>query len=122
MSKIYKEPGWIVCMDCNETHRESTNRYELIEYMANAKLKSEDGIARCRCGGFLIYENPISYIKCDCGLTVYLHGFTNTCECGADYNLSGQRLASRSQWGEETGESLSDILSVDIHNPPIEDW
>ena len=50
---------------------------------------------------------------CDCGAEVELGGFTNTCECGADYNMSGQRLASRSQWGEETGESIADILSVD---------
>lgn len=44
---------------------------------------------------------------------VTLQGFTNTCDCGADYNGSGQRLAPRSQWGEETGESVSDILDID---------
>jgi hypothetical protein len=48
-----------------------------------------------------------------CGRDVHLHGFTNTCECGADYNMSGQELAPREQWGEETGESVSDILSAD---------
>lgn len=41
---------------------------------------------------------------CDCGCEVSLGGFTNTCECGADYNWSGQRLAPRECWGEETGE------------------
>jgi len=52
--------------------------------------------------------------KCDCGTELLCEDFTNTCEkCGADYNQSGQRLAPREQWGEETGESLSDILSVD---------
>lgn len=52
---------------------------------------------------------------CDvCGSEVVLEGFTCTCErCGADYNSAGQRLAPRSQWGEETGESVADILSVD---------
>ncbi len=36
-----------------------------------------------------------------------------TCDrCGADYNSSGQMLADRSQWGEETGESLADILRI----------
>ena len=50
---------------------------------------------------------------CDCGHRVSLGGFTNSCEgCGADYNRSGQRLASREQWGEETDESLSDILAI----------
>lgn len=53
----------------------------------------------------------------DCGEEVVLSGFTNTCDCGADYNSSGQRLAPRSQWGEETGESLSDILGIDAHDP-----
>jgi hypothetical protein len=50
---------------------------------------------------------------CDCGEEVDLDGFTNTCEnCGADYNSSGQKLAPREQWGEETGEHLSDILGI----------
>lgn len=50
---------------------------------------------------------------CDCGQHVQLGGFTNTCNgCGADYNRSGQRLAAREQWGEETGESPDDILRI----------
>lgn len=57
---------------------------------------------------------------CVCGATVALLGFTNTCEaCGRDYNLSGQLLASRLQWGAETGESLADILSVDGSAPAL---
>jgi hypothetical protein len=48
-----------------------------------------------------------------CGAEVQLSGFTNTCDCGTDYNMSGQELASREQWGEETGETVADILSVD---------
>ncbi len=52
--------------------------------------------------------------KCGiCNRTVDLSNFTNTCECGADYNSSGQRLASRSQWGAETGESVGDIMMAD---------
>lgn len=43
-----------------------------------------------------------------CGKHVTLANFTNTCECGADYNSSGQLLAHRSQWGEETGEHWTD--------------
>jgi hypothetical protein len=45
-----------------------------------------------------------------CGREVVLFGFTNTCECGIDYNSFGQQLADRSQWGEETGETAADIL------------
>jgi len=51
-------------------------------------------------------------LRCDCGRDVVLSGFTNTCACHADYNSAGQRLAPRSQWGEETGEHLSDILNI----------
>jgi hypothetical protein len=43
-------------------------------------------------------------ITCDCGRELDCPSFTNTCDCGADYNWAGQRLAPRSQWGEETGE------------------
>lgn len=50
--------------------------------------------------------------RCVCGREVELFGFTNTCECGIDYNMSGQALAPREQWGEETGESLAEILSI----------
>ena len=55
-------------------------------------------------------ETTPAHGKCPCGRKVYLTGFTNTCECGRDYNMSGSLLAPRSQWGEETGESIDDIL------------
>ncbi len=53
--------------------------------------------------------------RCVCGKEVALLKFTNTCECGKDYNMSGSLLANRSQWGEETGESVSDILGAGHH-------
>jgi hypothetical protein len=38
---------------------------------------------------------------CDgCGCEVHLYGNTNTCACGLEYNMSGQRLAPREQWEE----------------------
>lgn len=50
--------------------------------------------------------------RCSCGREVFLDGFTNTCECGLEYNSSGQELAPRSQWGWETGESPIDIAMI----------
>jgi hypothetical protein len=51
--------------------------------------------------------------RCSCGCEVELYGFTNTCDkCGRDYNMSGQALAPRSQWGEETGESYCDLQDL----------
>ena len=49
---------------------------------------------------------------CDCGVTIYLHNsLVNSCErCNREYNASGQLLARREQWGDDTGESVSDIL------------
>jgi len=63
-------------------------------------------------------ERICAIIKCNrCGRHVELQGFTNTCECGADYDTSGMELAPREQWCEETGESIADILSVDSKDP-----
>jgi len=51
--------------------------------------------------------------RCDCGASVELGRFTCTCQhCGRDYNWAGTRLAPRPQWGEDTGESLADILRI----------
>lgn len=51
---------------------------------------------------------------CQCGERVALDSFTCTCPgCGRDYNSSGQLLAPRSQWGDDTGESVADILAID---------
>lgn len=69
------------------------------------------------------YYDP-AVIACEqCGTHVELNlgDYCSTCDkCGADYNLSGQRLAPRSQWGEETGETLADILGP--RDPNRDDW
>lgn len=57
-------------------------------------------------------DKTVRVIRCRCGRELETPGFTNTCDCGADYNWAGQELAPREQWGEETGESLSDILNI----------
>lgn len=50
-------------------------------------------------------------IRCQCGNNIHCVAFTNHCsKCGRDYNFSGQLLAPRSQWGEETGETASEII------------
>lgn len=57
-------------------------------------------------------KTPALWVCCETEFA--LERFTNTCpDCGVDYNGSGSRLAPRSQWGEETGESLMDILNED---------
>jgi hypothetical protein len=57
------------------------------------------------------YTEPAVGLCNHCGSEVHLDGFTNTCEkCETDYNMSGQELAPRRFWGEETGEHWSDCL------------
>jgi hypothetical protein len=51
--------------------------------------------------------------RCHCGRRIELDRFTNTCECGRDYDSGGNLLAPREQWGEETGESAGDVLAGD---------
>jgi len=58
-------------------------------------------------------KRRVKVVKCDCGEEVWCESFTNTCECGADFNASGSKLADRSVWGEETGECASDVLVSD---------
>ena len=65
-----------------------------------------------RAEDFSYYTKTVG--KCQCGGKIYLANFTNTCDCGRDYNTSGQLLAPRSQWGEETGEHWSDCYSGDL--------
>lgn len=47
-------------------------------------------------------------IRCRCGTPLELwDSWANECDkCGQEYNGSGQALADRSQWGEETGETF----------------
>jgi hypothetical protein len=41
-------------------------------------------------------------ITCDsCQKEVVCVDFTNTCECGREYNFAGQALKPRDQWEEE---------------------
>lgn len=61
------------------------------------------------------YMQPAIGLCNNCGIEVQLHGSTNTCEkCNTDYNLFGQELAPRSQWGYETGETEWDILNPSL--------
>ena len=48
-----------------------------------------------------------------CRTEFELDRFTNTCpDCGTDYSSSGEQLADRSVWGEETGEQWCDIQDL----------
>jgi hypothetical protein len=57
-------------------------------------------------------EDPkvIDCVKCNAKVEL-THHFINTCpNCGQDYDGSGNSLAPRINWGEETGENWTDIV------------
>lgn len=93
----------------NEWQRESYRRC-YYEWQAGRLFRSRDY--------YEIARTIPSAGHCDrCGAWLELwDAFLTTCECGADYNGGGQLLAPRSQWGEETGESLFDMFNS------TEDW
>jgi hypothetical protein len=98
-------------------------RYELVVYdgYTGEYLFSKDGFetrqdAEVRAEKIELESDGCAYAKivvygvC-CGNEMYLQDFTNTCDvCERDYNMSGQLLAPRSQWGEETGEAWYDCV------------
>ena len=113
----YKDPkkaGSGFAFECNEKGEVD------IDKLNSVALQS---VTNCLVGEKVIDQGVVAYPwrrtipaigECDyCGEQVELHGFTNTCECGIDYNMSGQSLYHRSNWGEETNETADDILSVD---------
>lgn len=51
------------------------------------------------------YHEP-AQLRCSCQRIVLLEEFTNTCECGLEYNSCGQLLAPRSQWEEPWDEDM----------------
>jgi hypothetical protein len=86
-------------------------------------------LASCLSGEFNVVAEGVQVLenawrepavgRCDCGREVELAGFTNTCECGLEYNSAGQQLAPREQWGEETGEHPADIARAGLEG---DDW
>jgi hypothetical protein len=60
---------------------------------------------------------------CVCGQRVVItRSWANACGgCGREYNGSGQLLADRAFWGEETGESVTD-MELEYDPEALGDW
>jgi len=78
--------------------------------------KTLKGVYHKEYGGIRWFEEKegghasCTAIKC-CNEWMLCEKFTNNCEkCDKDYGMDGGRLAPRSHWGEETGETYSDII------------
>jgi hypothetical protein len=71
---------------------------------------AQENLEKCLSGEFAVTSQGVkdysyTYLEpaqgcCSCGRIVELADFTNTCDCGLEYNSSGQLLAPRSQWEE----------------------
>ena len=109
------EGRWGCCFACDEhgnlfpmNEGARANYEQCITGTLDGEKVIDGGVRSYKLRGY--WEPAIGL--CSCGREVVLDGFTCTCDCGADYNSSGQRLGPRSSWGEETGESLADILNI----------
>lgn len=113
------EPGSAFSFECDQ--------YGAVQFTKEAGLPAFENYRNCLLGTHPVDKPHIetrhhSYweptlIECYCGMELRCGSFTNTCNrCHKDYSSSGQLLATRSQWGEETGETASDILNYDYNN------
>jgi hypothetical protein len=74
-------------------------------------LAGADGITQTGIATYSHSYTRPAVGRCPCGCEVELFRNTNTCDgCGRDFNMSGQELAPREQWGEETGEAWYECL------------
>lgn len=100
------EPGWGFSFDCDAAGKVDETR---LQPAALANLRA------IRAGTLpttpLTVESHeerqtvAAVMRCDCGAKFTLNdSWATGCDCGREYNGSGQLLAPRSQWGEETGE------------------
>jgi hypothetical protein len=112
------QPGsgfWFPCdeqgqVDVDQLHPCARESYQgCLSGAVDGKPMADKGVRKIEN----TYHEP-AIGECVCGAEVVLDGFTCTCHgCGRDYNSAGQLLAPREQWGEETGESVADILAAD---------
>tara|TARA_R110000824_G_scaffold243668_1_gene432396 strand:+ start:1166 stop:1462 length:297 start_codon:yes stop_codon:yes gene_type:complete len=57
--------------------------------------------------------------RCYCNREIELSRWTNSCDCGREYNSAGQQLAAREQWGCETGEHPADVARAGLTRADI---
>jgi len=92
-----EDPGAGFSFNCDENGKvDFTNRPEALHnYEMCVKGKDRKGNRILSCGlqrSYRQWAEP-AIGKCVCGAEVYLEGFTCPCDCGRDYNSSGQELA-----------------------------
>lgn len=78
------------------------------------KTEPKDGMCvRCKNSGLDGWMKIVTVVRC-CNSDIQCHGDVACPRCGTEYNSAGQELADRRYWGEETGESLAEILTAKL--------
>lgn len=135
MATIIRRPQRIEKVDCWRNFKLKGNIVGSPGYsfpcdqFGNVEDPDNENYQKCILGELEVIDMgieriPSSYtvpalLRCDCGTEFELYDpFTSECpNCEALFNGAGQRLRDPKYWGEETGESLADIL-----NGGWEDW
>jgi hypothetical protein len=99
-------------VDCTETGEVTAEHAEDF-----AKFRADETAGKLIYCGVVTYtrkEVKAAIIKCNCGQEVYLHGFTNTCECGASRReINGARkLASTTVTANRTPKDYFVIVPM----------
>jgi hypothetical protein len=106
----YREPGVIVCVNCKAEvvlDMVMTNTCEACITCGQPEDFSWHQMTAEQCEAWMRHHTEGER---GCSRESEHHAFK---QCATDYNSSGQRLAPRSQWGWDTGESLDEILRSD---------
>lgn len=104
--------GSAFAFECDEHGNVYRNRLpSLARHNLELCLKGEVDGYSVRLG--VVRSHERRYVEdgsgtCVCGAHVTLHSsWANACDCKREYNGSGQLLADRAFWGEETSESVA---------------
>lgn len=97
MAVVYVRSREHVCHNCDGTDRKEFHNGVCPE-CDNALIVAErDKYVICKCGYHILVSDPF-HVECPGP------------GCKRHYNCGGQQLRPPDQWGEETGECLSDII------------
>lgn len=92
----------------NKLHPDGLSNYKLLEEgkkIVNGKTLE---FLEIRKDHYSYYDNAIGICEvCECKVELS-DPMTNTCDCGAEYNRSGQRLEDRRLWDDTDGATSPD--------------
>lgn len=102
------ESGWGFSFDCDASGSVDESKLAPAGLANYRAIRANPRAAKVTPFRIESHEERVTtpaVILCDCGRKLTLwDSWANGCDCGREFNGSGQLLAPREQWGEETGE------------------